>query len=156
VLEYYNFYSYVGKVIYFDCINIYKFIENKNIVIINNLGILMKKQYESGNAQKVYEKFPLVKNIDYIEPYYTFFNNGPHESILESIENIYRKIDEKINDTYAFVISSGAYSVLLANYIFSKYKKEVLIIGGTLPYYFAIHTNRDKLLDNNTFQHLKE
>ena len=106
--------------------------------------------------KKFFEHFPSCKNIDYIEPSYTFFNNGPHNSIFESTEDIYRKIDEKSKDTDIFIISSGAYSVLLANYIFLNYKKEVFVIGGSLPESFGIHTKRTQLLEKKELQNVKE
>ena len=121
---------------------VYKLIENKNILIINNLSILMKEQYLNGNLKKIYDDTPNIKDIDYIEPSYTFFNNGPNNSILETVEYIYRNIDIKVKNTDIFIISAGAYSVLLANYIYINYKKDVIIIGGDLGTFFGINTKR--------------
>lgn len=121
---------------------IYKSIENKNVIIINNIGKLMKEQYLNGNLTKIYDDTPNIKSIDYIEPSYTFLNNGPHNSILESVEYIYRMVDAKVENTDIFIISAGAYSILIANYIHTNYKKDIVVIGGDLPTFFGINTGR--------------
>lgn len=131
---------------------VYEFIKDKRIIIINNLGVLIKKQYESGNLKKIYNDLPNIQNIDYIEPSYTFFNNGPYNSILESVEYIYKNIDAMVNDTDNFIISCGAYSILIADYIHTKYNKEVIIVGGDLACYFGINTKRGYTFDNEILQ----
>lgn len=134
---------------------IYKSIENKNIVIINNNGELMKSQYLNGNLHSIYDNVPFIKNIDVIKPNYTFFNNGPRESILESVNDIYSQIDklfdncseqsvEDVPIPEIFIISSGAYSILIAHYIHVKYNVKVIIIGGDLPSFFGVNTERGK------------
>ena len=143
-----NHNKYIGR----KCV--YNFINNKRVVIINNTGCLMKEQYYNGNLRNIYDDLPPVINIDYIEPSYTFFNDGPYNSILESIEDIYKKIDLLIDSNDAFIISCGAYSVLIADYIFKKYNKEILIIGGDLPTFFGVNTKRGymhwkDILENN-------
>ena len=48
--------------------NILKFMNNKKILIINNLGSLMKKQFESGKIKMICNDFPdSVKSIEYLE-----------------------------------------------------------------------------------------
>ena len=127
---------------------VFEFIKNKKVVIINNLGILMKQQYYNGNLQKIYSDFPVVRDLNFINTGYTFLNNGPYKSILESVKHIYAKIDLIAPNTDSFIISNGAYSVLIANYITQKYNKDVLIIGGNLPLYFGVKTQRS--LANNS------
>lgn len=123
--------------------NILQFMDNKNVLIINNLGSLMKKQYDSGNITKICPYYHICpKNIDFLEPGYTFFNNGPDSSILETVEKMCDKI-KTINFESA-IISAGAYSPLLFNYIVNELNKEVFIIGGELPIYFGITTKRVK------------
>lgn len=121
--------------------NMLTFMDNKNVLIINNLGFLMKKQYESGNIKRICPEFSdNIKSIQYLEPGYTFCNNGPDSSILETAEKICNVIK-----TYEFdgaIISAGAYSPLLFDYIVNHLKKEAFVIGGDLPLYFGITTKR--------------
>lgn len=49
-----NFYKYIEKKSSIQIPNLFDIIKEKNVVIINNLGVLMKQQYESGNAQKIF------------------------------------------------------------------------------------------------------
>jgi hypothetical protein len=101
----------------------------------------MKKQFESGNLTKIKPGFPdNIKSINYFEPGYTFLNNGPYSCILETAIHICQKI-EKIEFESA-IVSVGAYSWLLANYIINILGKNVFVIGGGLPYFFGIKTNR--------------
>lgn len=121
--------------------SLYSFIQNKHILIINNLGSLMKQQFESGNIKQINSNFPAnVKSIQYFEPGYTFFNNGPDSSILETSEKLCILIKKYNFD--AAIISTGAYSCLIADFIMNILNKDVYIIGGLLPLYFGIKTNR--------------
>uniref|UniRef100_A0A6C0HQK4 Uncharacterized protein n=1 Tax=viral metagenome TaxID=1070528 RepID=A0A6C0HQK4_9ZZZZ len=128
--------------------NILQFMDNKNVLIINNLGSLMKMQYESGNITKIYQRYPIsAKNIDFLEPGYTFFNNGHDSSILETAEKICDKI--KIINFDCVIISAGAYSSLLFDYIVNELNKDVFVAGCDLPLYFGISTNRVKCFYSN-------
>jgi len=144
---FYKFIEKPNKKVLIDNSYLFNFIKNKKIIIINNLGVLMKKQYENGNLKKIYSDFPDVESIDFINIGYTFFNNGPHASILDGVKHMYKLIDDKllVSDADSFIISSGAYSVLLANYIKQKYKKNVVLVGGKLAVFFGIKTNRGLL-----------
>ena len=123
--------------------NLLQFMDNKNILIINNLGSLMKMQYESGNIKKISPHNPVTaKNIDFLEPGYTFFNSGHDSSILETAEKLCDKI-KTINFDCA-VVSAGAYSSLLFDYIVNELNKDVFVIGGDLPFYFGILTQRTR------------
>jgi hypothetical protein len=76
-LQYINFYNKQPKY------SLFTFMENKNILIINNLGSIMKQQIENGNVKKIHIDFPdNVKSINYFENGYTFFNNGPDNNIM--------------------------------------------------------------------------
>ena len=121
--------------------NMLQFMENKNILIINNLGSLMKKQFESGNIDKICNEFPKnVKSIEYFENGYSFLNSGPDSSLLETAQNIIEKI--KYLNFDGAIISAGAYSCILADDINKKLGKETFIMGGNLPLYFGISTKR--------------
>jgi hypothetical protein len=143
--EFLKFINYYDKQ---PSINLFSFIDNKHILIINNLGCLMKKQFESGNLKKIHSEFPdNIKSIHYFENGYTFLNNGPDENILETINHICEEIDKFVFD--AAVISAGAYSCLIADYILNNLKKEVFVIGGNLSFYFGIATKRTKMINKH-------
>lgn len=121
------------------------FVQNKHILIVNNLGCLMKQQYESGNLQKANKTFPTtVKSIQYFENGYTFFNKGPHNNILETTQDICNKIKDFEFD--GAIISAGAYSCLIADFIKNEMNKEVFVEGGDLATWFGIKTKRAKLI----------
>ena len=99
---------------------IFEFMKCKNLLIINNLGELYKQQYKSGNLHIIYgPDYPVVKEIYTYSPGYTFCNNGPDESILESAKRHNIEISKILenNEIDSVIISSGAYSVLLASHI---------------------------------------
>lgn len=121
--------------------DIHTFMKGKNILIINNLGSLMKKQFESGNIHKINPNFPNdVKSIQYFENGYSFINNGPDSCILETSEKLCNEISKFEFD--AAIISSGAYSYLFSEFILNNLKKQVFVIGGDLPVFFGIKTKR--------------
>jgi hypothetical protein len=127
--------------------NVLQFMENKNILIINNLGSLMKNQFESGNIDKICNEFPKnVKSIEYFENGYSFLNSGPDSSLLETAKNIIEKIKDLNFD--GAIISAGAYSCLLADDINKKLEKETFVMGGVLPLYFGISTKRITMYSN--------
>jgi len=129
-------------------ISIFSFMENKHILIINNLGSLMKQQFESGNLHKIHPDFPKnIKSIQYFENGYTFFNNGPDSNILETVDNLFNKIQKY--DFDGAIISAGAYSCLLAEMIITKLNKTAFVIGGDLSYCFGISCKRNNI--NNEF-----
>ena len=123
---------------------LYRIIENKNILIVNNLGILIKQQYDSGNFHKCFLNAPSIKSIEYFNPGYTFGNNGPDNSVLDTSNRLCKELDAIINDNIDVVIvSAGCYSVLLADYIINNKHKQVLVIGGMVSHYFGISTKRN-------------
>lgn len=144
-LNYINFYDKWNIIGEHD---ILKFMNNKKILIINNLGSLMKKQFESGKIKMICNDFPdSVKSIEYLENGYTFFNEGPHKSILETSTYLCELIRKFEFD--GAIVSAGAYSCLLTDFIINELKKEVFVIGGNLPLYFGIITKRVTLFHND-------
>jgi hypothetical protein len=142
-LEFLNYNNKINKYT-----NIFEFMENKNILILNNLGSLMKQQFESGNIHKICPSFSKnVKSIQYFENGYSFCNSGMDENILETFEKLTEKFQNFNFD--GVVISCGAYSILLAEYIIHFLKKDVFLIGGDLPNYFGIITNRGLYFNKN-------
>lgn len=118
---------------------------NKKVLIISPFSNLIKQQFESGNCKKIYENFPNIEKINYYTNIYTFFNKGPHNNILETIDYLVNEIDIKINqnDYDIVLISSGAYSVLLAKQFYDK-GKDVITLGGDLQKMFGILNKREK------------
>jgi len=113
----------------------------KRVLIVNPMSSLMKQQYESGNIKHITPGFLDILSIDTIENPYTFFNTGPHNSIFETTETVCSEIDTKIFDIA--IVSCGAYSSLLADYIKTKHGKDVICIGGNLQSLFGIKTGRN-------------
>jgi hypothetical protein len=101
----------------------------------------MKQQYDTGNVQKLYPTFPSLTSIQIYENPYTFFNNGPHNNILETCNHLCEQIKNVSFD--AAIISAGAYSCLIADFIINNLHKEAFVIGGDLSYYFGINTTDD-------------
>ena len=130
----------------------FDFINSKNVLIVHNLSELFKNQYESGNLKLIYPDLPDIKKISTYLPGYTFCNNGPDNSILDTATNHCIKIGEIIdnNEIDCVIISCGAYSVLLADYVHFKKGKEVIVSGGELPNYFGVITKRSPAPSNET------
>jgi hypothetical protein len=115
--------------------------DNQDILIVNNLASLMKQQFYSGNIKKINPKFPNnVKSIESLNIESTIVNNGPDENILETANKLCNIISQYTFD--ACIISAGAYSLLLSNFIINVLHKKVYVIGGELPRYFGINTKR--------------
>jgi hypothetical protein len=134
-----------GEPLTHNILFVYKFIENKRVLIINNLGILMKQQYENGNTQKINKEFPDVINIDYINPGYTWLNNknGKDKNFIITLNKICKNIENVINNFDVAIISCGAYSAFIMNYIYNIGKKECVVCGGELCNYFGISIERN-------------
>jgi hypothetical protein len=126
--------------------DIYNIIENNNLLIINNLGCLAKENYDSGNIKKCFKNFPDLKSIHYLNTVYSFCNDGPDNSILDTANKICKEIDTVINDIDVVIISNGCYSLLLADHINkTTNNKQIVILGGDLQFYFGITTYRAKI-----------
>lgn len=122
----------------------FNFTKNKSVLIISSFSELFREQYVSGNCAQINGRFKEIKNILFYTSLYTFFNNGPHEDILETEKYMYDDIMETIPDEYdTVVISCGAYSNLLAKRFFEN-NKNVLTIGGDLQYIFGVLNNRTR------------
>jgi hypothetical protein len=129
---------------------VYAFIKNTKLLIISPFAPLMKQQIDNGNCKRIYNDFPNINNVfDYRYPY-TFFNDGPHNNILETLENEYTKIIKmyNINNYDSVIISCGAYSNLLAQK-FYELNKNVCTVGGELQIFFGIANQRVKGEANN-------
>lgn len=128
----------------FNPLFIHNIIKNKRLLIINNLGILMKQQYENGNLKKL-NNFPELIDIDFINPGYTWLNNknGVELNFIVSLNKICNDIKKEIDNFDVVIISVGAYSPFILDYIYNFLKKEALVAGGELFNYFGISTKRN-------------
>ena len=117
-------------------------IANKKVLIVNPMSSLMKQQYDTGNIQKINHAFPSLESIQIYENPYTFFNNGPDSSILETAEKACKEIQTK--DFDIAIVSCGAYSSLLGHHISTVMGKDVITLGGDLLTIFGIKTGRNK------------
>jgi hypothetical protein len=114
--------------------------EHKNIVIVNNLGQLMKRQYDTGGALP---SLPEFESVDYYMNGYSFLNNGVHRNIFETADSICCDLQKQLTGKQTLVVvSAGAYSTFIAYFLSHKCNKSVFVIGGNLPFYFGIRTNR--------------
>ena len=91
--------------------------------------------------EKITPTFPPVKKINFYKMNCTFLNDGPHDSILKSAEIICNDI--KDIDFECAVVSAGAYSSLLFDYIVNTLHKQCYVIGGQLSFHFGIKTKRN-------------
>jgi hypothetical protein len=123
---------------------VFNFIENKKILIVSPFSKLIKLQIDNGNWKNIYPNTPaIIHTYAYIFPY-TFFNNGPHNNILETSEIIFNNIIETIKEDYdSVLISCGAYSCLIAKQ-FYDIGKNVCTIGGDMQTFFGIQNSRLK------------
>jgi len=124
---------------------VYNFIADNSILIISPFSPLFKQQIDSGNCRNIYENFPNVKNVAIYQNIYTFFNNGPHNNILETCDATFHDIMNNIDvQSYDYVlISCGAYSLLFAEKFYNL-GKHVCTIGGELSEFFGVLNNRNK------------
>jgi hypothetical protein len=120
-------------------------IKNRKILIISPFAKLIQKQYENRNCYKIYKNFPKIEKISYYTNIYTFFNKGPHNNILVTINYLFNNVNNTINsNNYDMVIiSAGAYSNLLAKKFYDV-GKDVLTIGGELQTIFGILNGRNR------------
>jgi len=120
-------------------------IQNRKILLISPFAKLMKQQIESGNCNKIYTNFPKIEKVNYYTNIYTFFNKGPHNNILETIDYLFNNVNNTINsnDYDMVIISAGAYSNLLAKKFYDV-GKDVLTIGGDIQGMFGILNGRTR------------
>jgi hypothetical protein len=123
--------------------DVYKFIQDKKLLIISPFSPLIKQQIINGNCKKINNNFPNIKEIYIYQNTYTFLNNGPHNNIFETAQFWLNDILEKKYDFDSVLISCGAYSNILAD-AFYNMGKNICICGGYLQPYFGISNNRIK------------
>jgi len=137
-----NFYSNfnIGEYSYDIVLNeINSFIKDKNVLIINPISTLMKKQYDNGNAIKI-SNLAQVTSVQCYNNEYTFFNNqfnpNKNRNSFEYVKSIMPQIKNIQCD--CVIISCGGISSLIAN----RLDKDYLIIGSHLLEIFGIKHDR--------------
>ena len=116
------------------------FIKDKNVLIINPMSILMKKQYDNGNIHKIND-FLSVKSIQCYSNEYTFYNKPDSKNNSNSFDYVDSILTEiKTIEFDCAIISCGAISSLIANRI----NKNYFIIGSDLLTFFGIKHERIK------------
>jgi hypothetical protein len=126
-----------------DYWHIHKYIpKNCRLLIINSFAKLIKEQIESGNCEKIFTNFPKIISVEYINTPYTFFNNGPDNNSLETIEKIKSEI-ELIKDNFdVALVSWGSNGCLISGFIHDELNKDVYMSGGEITYHFGICSKR--------------
>lgn len=119
---------------------IYKFLENKKILIVNSFASLIFRQYSSGNVHKIFNNFPKLADINYIDFTYTFFNDGPHSNFFETLEYYFELIRAKSFDLA--LISCGPYGCILVDRIVKVLGKDAYTMGSGITPMFGIQPKK--------------
>jgi hypothetical protein len=127
---------------------LYNSIKEKRVLIVNNLGKLYQQQYDSGTLHTIFPHFPKLISIQTFENGYTYFNNGPHNNILETAQQLMEQIEEETYDVV--IVSAGAYSPLFASFFAQKKNKQVICVGGDLSNMFGVETRHVYLSTTNS------
>jgi len=115
--------------------NIYDLLKQKNVLIINDLADIIHTYYKEGKTHSVYAQFPTMNTIA-LKTKCSFFNTGPHDNCIETLNIIYEKITS-INFDIA-LISYGSYGCILADRINKNLNKNAITIGSGLPKLFGV------------------
>ena len=127
----------------------YKFntiFENKKVLIITSHKETVKKQIESGNIDKLFNK-PIFHHTT---SFYIYKppqqNGGSHDtnSYTFHFDNMKKDIAE-IKKEFAFdiaLVSCGGFGMLISDYIYTDLKSSVIYVGGGLQLFFGIIGNR--------------
>jgi hypothetical protein len=122
--------------------NIFSMMNNKKVLVISSFDGLVKKQFDSGNVNKIYSKFPNIIQLHTIQFPYCFHNNGPHQNYFETLNVIFEEI-KKIDFDIA-VLGCGAYGHILCHKIDKELNKDAIYVGGSIQTLFGIISSREK------------
>lgn len=128
---------------------IFSLCNNKNVLIINYFGHLVRDNYLSGRVRNWYIKFntfrqcqiPNIKSISSIETPYPIgngMNESVHNNFYEKLEHIKEMIDNHTEPYDIAIISAGIYTVFIADYIEKNKNKDFICIGRELSNTFLI------------------
>ena len=116
-------------------------IKDKKVLIISSFDGLIKKQFESGNVYKIYNKFPQIKKLETLKFPYCFLNNGPDKNYFETLDKIYNQIKEI--DFDIALLGCGAYGHMLTHKIHKELNKDAIYVGGYIQTLFGIKNTRN-------------
>lgn len=146
--------GHFGEVFWFNRENWYEKLKGKKILIISSHCKTMETQWFSNNLFKSHNKETKFEDtgieLRFVKPPISFCKHTPHSSWIESLDYFKRDVDETIKnfDLDLAIVSCGGYSSPICNYIYKKYSKSVVYIGGALQLYFSILGNRWKISDS--------
>lgn len=120
--------------------SLYPLIENQKVLVINSMSDLIVDQFNSGNVHRIYVDFPRLKNITSYSFPYTFFNNGPLNNSVETIEKVFSDISGI--DFDMALISVGGYGCIISDYIHKSLNKNAATLGRQLPVMFGINPDK--------------
>lgn len=118
---------------------IYPFLENKKVLVISSFDELIYSQYSSGNIYKIFSNFPKLEKLICINFPYCFFNNGPDNNILTTINKIISGI-EYIDFDIALV-GCGASAVIIVDEICAM-GKDAISMGSGIAGMFGIQPGK--------------
>lgn len=122
--------------------NIFSKMNNKKVLVISSFDGLIKKQYESGNLNKIYANYPNIIKLETIKFPYCFHNNGPHNNYFDTLRIVFKQI-KKIDFDIA-ILGCGAYGHMLCHKIDTELKKDAIYVGGSIQTLFGIISSREK------------
>lgn len=122
---------------------IFPLLEGKRVLVINSFDGLIKKQFESKNLNKIHKNFPEFKDLITIKTPFTFFNNGPHDNYLETIEFVWSQILSIKDNFDVALVSCGPMGCILTGRI-HKLNKDALYMGSGLHRMFGISPSDPK------------
>ena len=144
----------MGKIKYFgyNNNNIYKLLNNKNILFLTPFKSQIDDIYKSGKIYKL-RKTNNLENINLytIEAFLTTYPNKIHKDFIDTINYYFKMIDEIMenNNINLFTCSVGAYGLILCNYVYTKYKITCFYTGHIINKFFGIYSNR--MINKNLF-----
>jgi hypothetical protein len=127
--------------------DIFPYINNKKVLIISPFIELIKEQIENKNIDNLYFNYPENVEYEYLYFPYKFHNTGPHRNAFETLKIIKEQI-LKINFDVA-LLSCGSDAGILSHFI-NDLGKDAFYIGGHLPLWFGILSERYKKYDLNS------
>lgn len=116
---------------------IYDIISDKRILLVNGMASLLKQQFDNGNVYKIHRGFPRVKEVISYDTPYSFYNRGPHDNCISTLDAVFTDISKIEFDVC--LLSYGAYAVPLAGKIFTNLNKSCIGLGHTLSYMFGVN-----------------
>jgi hypothetical protein len=121
---------------------IHHLLKNKKVLVISSFGKLIYNQYISNNIFYINHNFPIFASLEYIDFPYCFFNSGPHQNGLETLDNITNEI-QKIDFDIALV-GAGSYAAILTDRIHSTLNKSSITMCSGIARMFGIDPGSDE------------